>query len=613
MYTQKKKLIAGLLEHVSDEVDAATMRVDDFIADHEFILLQVHGGMDAVTLGVEGASQRMRDLVGKGTADADIKEAVTRGIRAGIRRFKLYMITNLPGEDEGDIFRVLKLAKELADIREAMAQPTVRIQFSWTPLLIEANTPFQWVAPTGASRVLGDVWEGLRDINIDFKIGAKGEENKFAFFQTCQRASRDVGEALVDTMLAIDQACWGGVPRTVKAMLEDRLRARGFHNGYADCFDERAKHDMFGWEHIDQGISTELLWVTYVQMREFIEQTDSHTYDLNFDAGYHGNEWIERCDTKCQGKTCGACDFADLKIRRRYLQTAQHEPHIDLTTVRPVDQRSQAMRIRARIHKPARYRYVDNSHWRFTVRRAAFRAQHTLGAAHAITKRSIRFASDEIRHRDWTAGVDYVEFGLTSRATPAQVQRFIDAMNTELDPWLAIGDWTVHPAGATSLRTDVDLNLFELDIDTDPATVLARLDAWRATAHVPMRLVVVAGYFAPASEIVNAKDHVEDLWLIRDGARLALRMLVRGRPSPHNVYAALLGRAAGTDGARLVAHRIDTFVTTDRMQQDFTRPNCQRCGLLIPTNVLDRPYHPQHCPRCLDATTGQLIDALTHQ
>ncbi len=614
MYTQRKKLSAGLLERVSDEVDAATMRVDDFIADDQFILLQVHGGMDAVTLGVEGNSQRMRDLVGKGTSDADIIDAVARGIRAGIRRFKLYLITNLPGEDEGDIFRVLKLAKDLADVREQMNQPTVRIQLSWTPLMIEANTPFQWFAPTQPSRLLTDVWDALRDLKIDFKIGAKAEENRFACFQACQRASRAVGEALVDVMTDLDQACWGGVPRHVKALLADKLRERGFTGDYADIFDERARADMFGWEFIDQGISAEMLWVTYMQMKEFLEQTDSHTYDLNFDAGYHGNEWIERCDTRCYGKTCGACDHADLKIRTGYIRAAQTERHLDLSTLQPVDQASQAMRIRARLHRGDAWRWVDNSHWRFALRRAAFRAQHTLHgqpddplAGAGITKRSIRFASDEIRHRDWTAGVDYVEFGLTRRTDPAGVAALLETMQVDLAPRLHLGDWVTHPAGGISMRADVDLHLYELPIDDDPAAVTRRLHLFAQTATVAMRLPVVGGYFAPATEVVNARDHVDALWLARHGATPMLRMLVRGRPSPYQIYAAVMGRPSWIDAAAAPAARLDAFVAADRAQADFLRPNCDGCGLLIPVNLLDQPYTPTHCPRCADAAAGRLL------
>ncbi len=586
MYTQRKRLIRSLLENVSDEVDAPAMRVDDFVADNEFILLQVHGVMDSVTLGVEGSSQRMRDLVGKGTADADIKEAVARGIRAGIRKFKLFLIHNLPGEDENDVYRVLKLAKELADIRESMRQPTVRIQFSWTPLLIEANTPFQWFAPPSPSRVLGYVWDEFRNLKIDFKLGSKSERNKSVFFQLCQRASRDVGEALVDAIEEVDQACWGGVPRNFEEILERKLQDHGFRNGLADCFDERFKDDLFGWEFIDQGVSSELLWVTYLQMREFIEQTDSATYDYNYDASYHGSEWIERCDTRCQGKTCGACDYKDLRIRARYIQDARGESPLELSTVKPIDQRTQAQRVRLRIHRPERYRMVDNSHWRFAARRAAFRAQRALDWPDGIAKRSIMFASDDIQ-RDWVAGLDYVEFAFTCHHDRADVSTFITAMARELQPHLSTGDWVLHPTAAPNLRADAGSALYDLEVDADAATVADRIAAWNRTSHIPLRLRGTSGYFGPAVEEVNARDFVDDLWLIKDGTRLVLRALVRGRPNVYAVYAALMGQPSWIDAARRTAIRWEVFRTTDLSQQDFLRPNCVDCGWQIPTTMLD--------------------------
>ncbi len=618
MHTQRRRLIAELLEQVSDEVDAPTMRVDDYLSDEQFILLQVHGGMDTVTLGVEGNSQRMRDLVGKGTSDEDIKEAVTRAIAAGIRKIKLYMISNLPGEDEGDVFRILRLAKDLADIRESMNQPTVRIQFSWTPLMVEANTPMQWFAPQPASRILGDVWEEFRDLKIDFKLGAKAEENKSAFFQLCQRASRDVGEALVDAMVETGQACWGGVPRTFKQLIETKLHERGFTNGYADCFDEREKHDMFGWEFIDQGISTELMWITYLQMREFAERTESHTYDGQFSSDYHGNEWVERCDTRCYGKTCGTCDYQDLKIRTGYIRAAAGDRQVELSTLKAVDQRSQAVRIRAKIHKAEKYRFVGNDHWRFNLRRAAFRAQTALrdalhlaeiiyaGQVPGISKRSIHFASDEVKHRDWTSGTDYVEFALTRPATAEQIETFIVVMNTELTPWMTITDWKIHPAKAVTLRTDVDTTLYELPIDDDLPAVLSRLAHWNASSTVDMRLRVEGGYFAPAAELVNAKDFVDDLWITQSGHTMTMKMLVRGRPNPYNIYAAVMGKPSWLDAARRPALRLDSFLASDRSQQDFLRPVCHKCGLLIPVNLLDRPYHPDHCPRCFDHCHGRI-------
>jgi len=602
MHTQRKKLIYELLTKVSDEVDSPAMRVDDFISDSDYILLQVHGGMDGVTLGVEGNSQRMRDLVGKGCSDADIKEAVSRGIRAGIRKFKLFMISNLPGEDEGDIFRVLKLAKDVADIRDSMNQPTVRIQFSWTPLMVEANTPFQWFAPPTSQRVLGDVWEEFRDLKIDFKLGGKSEPNKAAFFQLCQRASRDVGEAIVDAMEEINTACWGGVPKYTYDLLDRKLKEHGFLNGFDDCFDERLKHDMFGWEHIDQGISPELLWVTYLQMREFAEQTDSHTYDMKFGDGYHGNEWNERCDTSCQGKTCGACDADDLRKRREYIIDAQSEIDVDLSAVRPIDQKSQALKIRARIFKPEEYRFIENSHWRFNIRRAAFRAQKRLGTPYGIAKRSIRFSSDDVVFRDWTCGVDYVEWAMTKPMTTPQIEQFVNAMNTELGRWIDIVEWRRHPANSVNMRTETDAVFYELELDDPLPVVINKIQDWRNAEYVKMTLKKVGGYFNPAAEVVNARDYVEDLWLIQDGHRVKLRMIVKGRPSPFNIYAALMGKSSWIEAAKKPAVRIDAFVEVDRDQQDFFRPSCQDCGKLIHVNMLDQPYDPELCPRCKDSS-----------
>lgn len=601
MYTQRRALIAGLLEQVNDEVDAASMRVDDYIADNTFILLQVHGGLDSVTLGVEGNSQRMRDLLGKGTSDEEIREAVRRAITAGIRKIKLYMISNLPGEDEGDVYRILKLAKDLADIRDSMNQPTVRIQFSWTPLMIEANTPMQWFAPQVQSRVLGDMWDEFRDLKIEFKIGAKAEVNKASFFQACQRASRDVGEALVDAIIDIDQGCWGGVPRTFKDLIETKLHERGFTNGYGDIFDEREQHDMFGWEFIDTGVSTKLLWRNYVQMREFAENTDSHTYETNFDSTYHGSEWTVRCDQKCSGKSCGACTYADLKERNKYLHAVDTD--IDITTLKTVDQTSQMVRIRARIHKGERYRFVGNDHWRFALRRACYRATTALGQTWGVAKRSIRFASDEVKYRDWTYGTDYVEFGLTAHVTEAQISRYLDQVQTELGDSLRLSQWRRHPLNAVTIRNDVGAVMFSTEADVDITTLKTRIDWWKNTPTIDMRLKIDGGYFAPNNELVNARDYVDDLWVVPAGHRLTISMILKPRPNPYNIIAALMGKQSWLPYAKHAAHRTDIYLPTDPQQIDFLRPACSSCGNAIPVNLLDQPTDTQHCPPCHDRHT----------
>jgi len=550
-------------------------------------------------------SQRMRDLVGKGISDAEVRETVTKALEAGVRKIKLFMISNLPGEDWGDIKQVVRLAEDLAQIRDSMNKPHVVIQLSWTPLLIEANTPFQWFAPTPANYALADAWKELKDLRIDAKIGAKAQVDKVTFFQLCQRASREIGEAMVDVMLDLDVACWGGVPRRMREALDDSLRKWGFLNGLEDAFDERGKDDLFGWEFIDTGVSKELLWSVYQQMVEFLQYTDSATYDELVGQEYHGAEWVPRCDERCQGNACGACDREDLEIRQKMLASAEDES-VELGDLTPIDERSVAMKIRARLDKPEQYRLVTNDHWRFNLRRALYRAREATGMSARIAKRTIVFASDAIGYKDWTHGTDYVEFGLTKVESTERVTEFLARVNEELvnpatgQPWMQVQEWVVHPPTSPSIRSDIDLTLYEVEVEETPERVQARLQAWDAAESVDMTIRAPVTYFGPPTEVVNAKEYVEGVWLVRDGHRVTVRMLVRGRPTPYNVFAALMGQKSWLEVAKYPARRVDSFVTWDGDQWDFFRPACEQCGASIPVNVLEEPFDAAKCPMCLD-------------
>lgn len=635
MHTAKKGLFKSLIENVSSEVDAGAMRVDDFIEDPGFILLQIHSGLDDVTLGVEGNSQRMRDLVGKGTSDQDIVEAVARGIRAGIRKFKLFMISSLPSETHEDVRRILNLAQALATLRDNLGQPNVRIQFSWTPLLIEANTPMQWFAPTQAWTEMRDVLDEFKDLKIEGKIGQKTEPNKLAFFQACNRASREVGEALMDAMVEADTACWGGVPRNLKERITHHLIQHGFHNGLGDIFDERTKTDLFGWEFIDQGISQDLMWTIYEQMREFAQETTSATYDDQVsDPRLHGNEWAARCDSQCMGNTCGVCDDRDLRLRRDYMAAKALDTDVDLAAVRVKDDYSTAVKVRARLTKTEQYRFVGNDHWRFNLRRAAYRAADELISQvppsevetsppspqrprdavkpFSIAKRSIRFVSDDVTYRDWTAGTDYVEFGLTRRLSPDELSAFMERLNHHLtnadgSRWLTITDWRLHPSESTHVRRDVGESLWEVEVDLPPKALESALTAFTEASYVKLVLKPDGRImFAAPPQEVNAKDFCSAVWLVRRGHRMFLRMMLSGRPSAYEIATVVLGLNSWLDLAKYPATRIEAFLTADDSQWDFFRVECQDCARVIPYTILEQPYDPKRCPRCLDLSTGSI-------
>ena len=607
VYTQKKELLARILTDVTDEVDMSSGRVDDYEADSGFALLLSVGGADSLTLGLEGGSQRMRDLAGKGTTDDDVCAVVTRAIRAGIRRIKLYMITNWPGEDEHDVMSIVELGRRLADIRDSFGEAarSVRIQFSWTPLLIEAATPLQWFAVTVPDYRLQAALDMLRDLNIHMKIGAKANPDKLAFFQACQRASRSAGEALVDVIEGIGLPSWGGFPRDMRNRLDAALIAHGFLNGLEDLFGERYEHDLLGWEHIDTGVSRKLLWRAYRDMVEFLTWTDASTYDDLPRGEARGNEWIDRCDHSCQGAACGACSRKDFRLRREYIEAGTRDRDIEADPPEPVDHTTVSRRLRLRVRRPAAYRFASAEFLRFHVRAAAFRACEATGFP-PIAKRTVALASDATSYRDRSAGLDYAEFGVTAPVTAGpSLEAFLDALGRELAPWLELEACQVLAASAKMPSRPA--GYWELETGLGEVELAALLRKWDAADRVRFLRKTDSFYAGAQTEWINAKDHVTDLWAAVDGTRIVLRMLLGGKLGPYQVAQALLGKNTWMELAAWPAVRLGFF----RPGQEAGVLACTGCGGPVPEGLLGEPFDDSCCPRCLDGARGQIVAGLS--
>jgi radical SAM superfamily enzyme YgiQ (UPF0313 family) len=606
VHTQVKELLARILGVVTDEVDASSMRIDDYLADHDFALLMSIAGADSLTLGLEGNGQRMRDLAGKGTSDEDVCEVVTRAIRAGIKRIKLYMITNWPGETTADVMRIVELGRRLADIRDSFGEAarSVRIQFSWTPLLIEAQTPLQWFEVTAPDYRLQAALDQLRDLGVSMKIGAKANPDKLAFFQACQRASRDVGEALADVIESIGEPSWGGFPRDMQARLDKALIAHGFRNGLADLFGERFRSDLLGWEHIDTGVSTDLMWQVYADMVAFLKGTDPGSYDDAERGEARGNEWVGRCDQTCQGAACGACDPADLRLRRDYIEAGKSDRDLGEHPVYPVDHTTVSRRLRLRLTRPAGYRYASAEFLRFHIRAAAFRACAATGFPD-IAKRTVALASDATAYRDRSAGCEYAEFGVTRPVTAgAELEAFTDALGREMAPWLHLEAVQVLPAAAR--MPSRPLGLWEIETDLPEDEIAALLRKWDASPRVRFLLKSDSFYAGEQAEWINAKDHVRDLWAARSGHRVVLRMWLGGKLGPYQVLQALLGKNSWMPLAVHPAVRL-SFCRPD---QEAGVLACLGCGGPLPEGLMGEVSAADFCPRCADAEAGEIIAGL---
>jgi hypothetical protein len=147
------------------------------------------------------------------------------------------------------------------------------------------------------------------------------------------------------------------------------------------------------------------------------------------------------------------------------------------------------------------------------------------------------------------------------------------------------------------------VSLWELEVADDPAALVKRLKWWDAADSVPVLIRAESFYAGATTAEGDARDHVADIWLARDGQRTVLRMYLNGRLGPYQAYAALAGKPSWIEAARYTAQRLEFFSGGSGA--------CEGCGLPVPSSLLDVPWSERFCPRCGDEAEGKIIAALT--
>lgn len=115
-------------------------RLDDELA----ALLRV-GGLRTLTTAADGASERLRRLVLRGTAVRHLVRAAELVRDHGFAELKLYVMLGLPTETDEDVDELAALARELGAI--------ARVSLSVSPFVAKRNTPLA-TAPFAGVRVV---------------------------------------------------------------------------------------------------------------------------------------------------------------------------------------------------------------------------------------------------------------------------------------------------------------------------------------------------------------------------------------------------------------------------------------------------------------------------
>jgi len=151
-YPNLGELVVGLHTYFRDKhvgISMPSLRVDRQLKLLPKLLTSVR--KSGLTIAVEAASEKLRQVINKPLKDADLFAAVRAAYLAGWQKLKLYFMVGLPGETAEDIKQIVQLSFQLAKLREEVAPDLlggktgqINVTVSW--LIPKPHTPFGWLA-----------------------------------------------------------------------------------------------------------------------------------------------------------------------------------------------------------------------------------------------------------------------------------------------------------------------------------------------------------------------------------------------------------------------------------------------------------------------------------
>jgi len=151
-----------------------SLRVDQQLKLLPKLLTSVRKG--GITIAVEAASERLRQIINKPLKDEDLFAAVNAAWQAGWGQIKLYFMAGLPGESEEDVKKIVQLCFELAMLRKDIKGRAGQINAAVSWFVPKAHTPFGWLGQKekeyfeNAKQLILDEKKRLRAKFVNFKF-----------------------------------------------------------------------------------------------------------------------------------------------------------------------------------------------------------------------------------------------------------------------------------------------------------------------------------------------------------------------------------------------------------------------------------------------------------
>lgn len=396
------------------------------------------------TMAPEAGTQRLRDVINKGTSERDILFGAENAFRQGWEVLKLYFMIGLPTETDEDIQGILDLAHKILRLGRQHARRAARITVSASSFIPKPHTPFQWL-PMERMEALREkqakIRSGLKNPNIQFKwhdVEISWMEGIFA------KGDRTLGRTL---LRAWERGCrydgWTEQFRYrdwVAALEETGVDPNRF---LYQRLEVGARHS---WDHIDSGVSER-----YLAKELELSLTSVPTDTCGID--------------KCYG--CGS--FARQCLSGE-LVPGKMEEKSEVEAPRPVPPSPPPQprhRYRARYHKVGRMRYLSHLELSRSMirgfRRAGIPLAHTEGF-HPMPRLSFASAL--------AVGVEsrgeYLDFEICRPMPPESLSRRI---NQCLPTGLGLDQVAEVETGAKSLGELINAALYWVRLQEAPDAI----------------------------------------------------------------------------------------------------------------------------------------------
>ena len=242
-YPNLEQLTSQLHEYFCDKhvgLSLPSLRVDQQLKLLPKLVTSVRKG--GLTIAVEAASEKVRQVVNKPLKDKDLFAAVEAAYRAGWQRLKLYFMVGLPSETEEDIKCIADLSYRLATLRRQVDGKTANINVAVSWFVPKPHTPFGWLGQRPAS-----YFENAKQLILDEKKRLRAKFLQFKF--------HGVENSVLESAIARGD-------RRLCGIIENAWRAGARFDLWGECFNYQIWQKAFDKSGIDLEASAQRQFAT---------------------------------------------------------------------------------------------------------------------------------------------------------------------------------------------------------------------------------------------------------------------------------------------------------------------------------------------------------------